>query len=57
MTPKQRVLRKYPKAFWVSQHIPGWHYILDGAKNARISGLHQTAIGAWLDAARRLRDR
>ncbi len=54
MTPKQKVLKKWPKAYCVDGWFSGpsrWHVWM----NNKLSGRGSTAAKAWAEAARRVK--
>jgi hypothetical protein len=59
MTPKQKVLKKWPKAYaqiWPSTFSNGFSYVIVTASGAKeLSAGMDTPRAAWADAAKRLK--
>lgn len=50
MTPKQKVLRKFPKAH-AYLHGQYWHYVTQTRESGIVLGCATSRKGAWADAA------
>ena len=53
LTPKQRVMKKYPQSFAQEGLISGNWYVYRKANRDRILGAGPTANSAWNEAAKR----
>ena len=53
MTPKQQVLKRYPKA-WSSHRLDGWWIVLPTSTGVEFIGTGPTPARAWRDALGRM---
>lgn len=53
MTPKQRVLKKYPKAH-AYKHGLYWHYVTKTRESGVVLGCANSRRSAWASAAQRV---